>query len=209
MSTSAREILKTAARAAATVAVLPALGSYFVRAAILGRDRALEGSTQALALVPGLLGQYFRRAFLMRVLAHCAKTSVVEFGTIFAMADARLDDNVYIGPRCTIGLAHLERDVLIAPGVQIPSGPMAHGIADPSMPAREQPGRRQMVTVGAGAWVGAAAIVMADVGAGAIVGAGAVVTKPIPEYVVAGGVPARVLRARNQLTPADRVLKAK
>jgi len=39
-------------------------------------------------------------------------------------------------------------------------------------------------------------VVMADVGRGTIVAAGAVVTKALPANVVAGGVPARVLRAR-------------
>ena len=37
---------------------------------------------------------------------------------------------------------------------------------------------------------------MADVGKGAVVAAGAVVSKSIPDFVIAGGVPARVLKSR-------------
>ena len=64
-----REPLKAAARGLAFVLVLPVLGSYAIRRRILGPDRALVGSAQALALVPGLPGGYLRRAFLSRVLA--------------------------------------------------------------------------------------------------------------------------------------------
>jgi virginiamycin A acetyltransferase len=53
-----------------------------------------------------------------------------------------------------------------------------------------------MIRIGAGTWIGSAAVVMADVGHDAVVGAGAVVTRPVPDAVVAAGVPARVLRAR-------------
>ena len=35
-------------------------------AVVTGRDRAVQSSTQLLALVPGLTGQYLRRAFLSR-----------------------------------------------------------------------------------------------------------------------------------------------
>ena len=52
-------------------------------------------------------------------------------------------------------------------------------------------------TIGAGAWIGSAAIVIADVGPGTIVGAGSVVTKPLPANVIAAGVPAKVLRPRG------------
>jgi virginiamycin A acetyltransferase len=188
--------VKTAAFWIATVAVLPALLSYRLRSAMFGPDRALEGSTQALGLVPGLLGQYLRRAFLCRVLSSCHRSATVEFGVLFSSAGTRLDENVYVGPRCHLGLVHLGADVLLGAGVHIPSGGRIHGIGDPSRPIREQPGERVMIRIGAGTWIGSAAVVMADVGHDAVVGAGAVVTRPVPDAVVAAGVPARVLRAR-------------
>lgn len=193
-----RELLKAAARGIATVAVLPALLSYAIRARILGRDRALEGSTQALALVPGLAGQYLRRAFLSFAIAECDRSATIEFGTILSQVGARIAANTYIGPRCHLGLVHIERDVLIAAGVHIPSGARTHGADDPDMPIRDQPGERSVVRIGAGAWIGSAAVVMADVGRGTIVGAGAVVTSPLPDGVVAAGVPARVVRSRTR-----------
>jgi acetyltransferase-like isoleucine patch superfamily enzyme len=64
---------------------------------------------------------------------------------------------------------------------------------------REQEGARALVHVGEGAWIGSAAVVMADVGSHSIVGAGAVVTRPLPDFVVAAGVPARVIRSRAEV----------
>jgi virginiamycin A acetyltransferase len=195
---SARELLKAAARAVAWIVVTPSAISYALRSRLVGRDRALEGSTQAWALVPGIAGQYLRRAFLARALDACAASTTIEFGTIFSSASARIEDGVYIGPRCHIGWAHIEQDALVAAGVHIPSGPHTHGSDDLATPMREQHGRKHAVRIGPGAWIGSAAVVMADVGREAIVGAGAVVTRPIPDRVVAGGVPARVLRSRER-----------
>src|SRR3989442_652923 len=71
------------------------------------------------------------------------------------------------------------------------------GAGDLSIPMREQRGIVRRVRIGAGAWIGANSVVMADVGADSIVGAGAVVTKSIPPGVKAAGVPARVVGARD------------
>jgi len=176
--------------------VLPSLLSFSVRRAIIGSDRALLGSTEALGLIPGLIGQYLRAAFLRRVLVHCSPSAAIEFGTVFSNVGTRIDDNVYIGPMCHIGLAHLEHDVLIGAAVHIPSGPETHGIDDLATPIREQPGRVQLVTIGAGSWIGSGAIVMADVGPNTVIGAGSVVTRPLEGAVVAAGAPAKVVRSR-------------
>lgn len=195
---------KACARAAATVAVLPALASYALRRRVLGQ-RALESSTQALGLIPGLVGQYLRRAFLARTLAYCSTSAAIEFGATFSDPGARIEDGAYIGPHCNIGLAHIGADALIAAGVHIPSGRHVHGFADLETPIRDQPGTRTVVRIGRGAWIGAMAVVMADVGHDTVVGAGAVVTRPLPDLVVAAGVPARIVRQRGpaQLPPAD------
>jgi acetyltransferase-like isoleucine patch superfamily enzyme len=91
---------------------------------------------------------------------------------------------------------HLEEGSLLASGVQIPSGPHTHG-TDASAPIWEQPGSRTLVRVGRGSWIGSGAVILADVGCDTIVGAGAVVTHPLPDRVVAAGVPARVMRSRE------------
>jgi acetyltransferase-like isoleucine patch superfamily enzyme len=193
-----RETVKRVVFVCATLAVTPALVSYALRAAVFGRDRALEGSSQTLSLIPGLLGQYLRRAFYARVLDGFHPSVTIEFGTVLSKAGSRFDAHVYVGPGCHLGLVHLERDVLVGPGVHIPSGPATHGTADPDRPIREQAGVRTLVRVGAGSWIGCNAVVMADVGPDTVVAAGAVVTTPLPGQVIAGGVPARVLKPRAE-----------
>lgn len=191
-----RGILKQTLLGIATLCILPSYGSFLVRGALLGRDRALEGSSQAWSLVPGVLGLYLRRAFLRLALEQCDSSVTVEFGTIFSRTSARLDANVYLGPRCHIGSVHIARDTLVAAGVHIPSGPNTHGTDDLTKPIREQPGRLKTLHIGEGCWIGSAAVILANVGDGSVVAAGAVVTQDLPAHVVAGGVPARVIKER-------------
>jgi virginiamycin A acetyltransferase len=195
-----KEIIKALVRFAALVCVSPILVGFWLNALFIGRNRALESTSQLLSLFPGLSGQYLRRAFLQRVLARCHSSVLVEFGTLFSQAGAVLEENVYVGPRCQLGLVCLERDVLLAANVQIPSGGKTHYFDDPTRPIREQGGERLMVTIGSGAWIGTGAIVLADVGKGTVVAAGAVVTKPLPDHVIAAGVPAKVIRLRFEKT---------
>jgi acetyltransferase-like isoleucine patch superfamily enzyme len=193
-----REAVKWLAHAICWIAVTPSVMSWAVRSRVLGCDRALEGSTQAWALVPGLAGQYLRRAFLCRTLRHCARTATIEFGTLFSSASATIGDRAYIGPRCHLGWAVIEDDALLGAGVHVPSGARTHGIDDLSVPIRDQPSVKTAVRIGHGSWIGSAAVVMADVGRDSVVAAGAVVTKPVPDSTIAGGVPARVLRHRGR-----------
>jgi virginiamycin A acetyltransferase len=187
--------IKSIVRGVSLLAMAPCVAVYWLETLVLGRDRALEDLSQYISLFPGIAGSYLRTAFLRCTLAECHPTAVVGFGSLFSKSGTRLEENVYIGPGCCIGLAHIGRDVLIASGVHIPSGGRIHGTS-PDRPIREQPGTVSMVRIGPGAWIGATAVVMSDVGANAIVGAGAVVTRPIPSNVVAAGVPARVIRSR-------------
>ncbi len=191
-----RDVLKALVAAVCAVAVAPRVVCFRVASKIIGADRAIESSTQSLARAPGLRGQYLRRAFLRLAGVRCHSTATVCFGTVLSKTGAVLDENVYVGPRCHLGLVHLERDVLLAAGVHIPSGARLHGIDDPTTPIREQEGTPTLVTVGAGSWIGSAAVILASVGRNSVVGAGSVVTSPIPDNVIAAGVPARVIRSR-------------
>jgi acetyltransferase-like isoleucine patch superfamily enzyme len=182
------------------VLVLPVWVQHRLGSLVIGRDRALETCTQTLAGVPGLTGVFLRRAFLGLVLTKCARDAEISYGTLLSQTGAVIEGNVYVGPRCHLGLVHLGKDVLLAAGVHIPSGGQTHFFADPGVPIREQGGERALVRIGEGAWVGSAAVVLADVGKGTIVGAGSVVTKPLPDFVIAAGVPAKVIRPRFPTT---------
>lgn len=192
-----RSALKTVAYLAATLVVSPAIASYHVKSLVIGPNRALEGSTQALAWLPGLIGVYLRGAFLAAVLARFDRSASVHFGTTLSQAGARIGANAYVGPNCHLGLVDIGPDVLLASGVHVPSGPDTHGTADVTRPIREQPGRLVVVRIGEGTWVGSAAVVMADVGCHSVIAAGAVVATPVGDFAIAGGVPARLLRDRR------------
>lgn len=176
--------------------VLPVWVQYQLMRRLVGDSRALEEATQWLAWLPGTLGAVLRGAFLRLVLARCSPSAEVCYGTLLSQPGAVIEDRVYVGPRCHLGLVHLEADVLLAAGVHVPSGGKTHFTDDPTVPIREQGGERRVVRIGRGAWVGSTAVVLADVGAGTVVGAGSVVTRPLPPNVIAAGVPAKVIRSR-------------
>ncbi|MFO0936659.1 MAG: acyltransferase [Gemmataceae bacterium] len=191
-----KQLVKYALHGLCIGLVSPMLLIYWLSSLLIGKNRALEGASQSLATLPGIPGVYLRRAFLSCILKRCSPSAEVHFGTLFSQADAMIDDNAYVGPRCQLGLVHIEKNVLIAAGVHIPSGAQTHAFDDPDVPIKDQGGTRTLVTIGEGAWIGSAAVVMADVGKGSIIAAGSVVTKPVPDNVIAGGVPAKVIRNR-------------
>jgi virginiamycin A acetyltransferase len=192
-----RDLVKASIRALALLVACRRLVVFWIMSKAVGPDHALEGATQSLAKVPGMRGEYLRRAFLGRAIARCAPTATVCWGTVLSKTGAVIDDRAYVGAGCHLGLVHLECDVLLASGVHVPSGAKTHGTADLDMPIREQPGTLTMVTIGQGTWVGSGAVVMADVGRDCVIAAGSVVTRPIPDRVIAGGVPATVIRTRT------------
>jgi acetyltransferase-like isoleucine patch superfamily enzyme len=78
--------------------------------------------------------------------------------------------------------------------------PYQHRASDSTRPMREQGlTSRGPVVLEDDVWLGVNVCVLdgVRVGRGAIVGAGAVVTHDVPSYAVAVGVPARVLRRRQ------------
>jgi len=193
-----KAILKSLANGLAWIVVVPAWLLYRLQAALIGTDRALPGWSQAFALLPGLSGVYLRRAFYRLTLARCDSDACISFGTIFSHPTAQIGRNVYVGAYCCLGDVTLEDDVLLASFVSIANGTAQHGTERLDIPIREQPGEWPRVTIGRDTWIGDRATVLADVGRHCVIGAGSVVAKPIPDYAVALGVPAQVVRFRNE-----------
>ncbi len=172
--------------------VLRRLVGYWAFRRCLGR-RAFLAASESIARVPGLRGVYLRQAFYRRTLEKCGQDVHFGWSSVFSMPEARVGDRVYIGRFCSIGYAELGAEVMLADGVQILSGGHEHQAGAGAGSRQRQPQTYRRVRIGAGAWIGAGAIVMADVADGALVGAGAVVTRPIPPDQIAAGVPARIL----------------
>lgn len=192
-----KEFLKSTANLLALLIVLPAFLAYCLSSLVLGRTKAFPGWSQAFSLLPGLCGVYLRRAFYRLVIARCGADSWIGFGTVFSHPTAAIGSRTYIGVYCCLGDVTLEDDVLIGSNVSIMNGASQHGIDRLDTPIREQAGIWPRVTIGRDSWVGDRSIVMRDLGQHCVVGAGSVVTKPIPDYAVAFGVPAKVIRFRD------------
>jgi len=108
-----------------------------------------------------------------------------------------------IGENCVIGLrsgivAHqsveigdgvwLGQDVFITDG--------NHGYDDLDAPIGSQKGSVEPVSIGDNSWIGHGAVILAGsrIGRNAIVAAGAVVRGEVPDYSIAAGVPAKIVR---------------
>lgn len=109
--------------------------------------------------------------------------------------------NVLIGDYCGIGLNNviigpvtLGNYVMLAQNVVI-SG-LNHSYQDITTPPRQQPVTTKQITIGDSVWIGANSVITAGVTIGkhAVIGAGSVVVKDIPDYCVAAGNPARIIK---------------
>lgn len=149
---------------------------------------------QACAALPGLPGDYLRGAYYSLTLRKFGAGSRISFGTFFSTSDVWIEEGVYIGAYCVIGRARIGRKTQIASHVQILSGGRQHARDEKGEIMGAEAGEFTETVIGANAWIGAAAIVMAGVGEKTTVGAGSIVTDTLLPGVVAVGNPARVIR---------------
>jgi acetyltransferase-like isoleucine patch superfamily enzyme len=110
---------------------------------------------------------------------------------------------VRIGDRCVIGkgsgvVGHRRIEIGddVWTGHHVYVSDANHGYVDPDQPVGKQFAAPRPVRIGSGSWLGHGALVLggATIGEHVVVGAGAVVTGDLPDYSVAVGNPARVIR---------------
>jgi acetyltransferase-like isoleucine patch superfamily enzyme len=121
-----------------------------------------------------------------------------------APGQAMITDPVLaIGNRCVIGrgssiVAHLSveigDDVFTGPNVYVTD--QNHRYTDIHTPIGRQDPTEAAVRIGPGSWLGTGAVVLPGVtiGRNAVIGAGCVVNRDVPDYGVAVGNPARLVR---------------
>lgn len=122
---------------------------------------------------------------------------------------------VRIGDRCLIGrgsgvVGHLAIDIGndVWTGHHVYITDQNHGYEDVTRPISLQTQPERPVTIGDGSWLGAGTVVLpgATIGKHVAVGANSVVTGELPDYCVAVGTPARVIKRYDSATgwkPAD------
>jgi acetyltransferase-like isoleucine patch superfamily enzyme len=138
---------------------------------------------------------------ISRIFSDVGRRIYVSYGTLFSKPTAYIGNDVYIGAYCVLGDVRVGDNTLIADHVSIPSGAEQHGIAMLDIPIMNQPGELRTIHIGADCWIGSNAVILADIGNHCVVGAGSVVTKPVPEYGIVAGNPARTIGDRRNLSP--------
>jgi carbonic anhydrase/acetyltransferase-like protein (isoleucine patch superfamily) len=116
------------------------------------------------------------------------------------------DPVLRIGDRCVIGRgSHIVAHQSLEIGDDVWTGPYVyitdqnHGYADPDVPIGRQLPVNRAVSIGAGSWLGAGAIVLpgARIGRNVVIAAGSVVRGEVPDRCVVAGVPAKIVREHS------------
>lgn len=129
--------------------------------------------------------------------------SVIEdFATINnGVGDVIIGDRTFIGmSNVIIGPVKMGNDIILAQNIVI-SG-LNHGYEDINVPPSKQKVVCKQINIADDVWIGANCVVTAGVSIGkhSIIGAGSVVTKNIPDFSIAVGNPAKVIKIYDHVS---------
>ncbi|GGI25624.1 acyltransferase [Pedobacter mendelii] len=130
------------------------------------------------------------------------KSIIEDFATINnGVGDVIIGDKTIVGMgNVIIGPVTIGNHVMMAQNIVI-SG-LNHGYEDVNIPPSLQKVSCKPIVIADDVWIGANSVITSGVvlGKHCIIGAGSVVTKNIPEFSVAVGNPAKVIKQYNKLT---------
>jgi len=150
-----------------------------------------------------LLHFNFGQKILKKKLLKCGKNVCLRPGCVLVDMDSmEIGANVVIRPGTEIYANTkrgekiiVENNVLIGPNVMITVN--NHNYENIDSLIIDQGGSAGTIRIKEGAWIGARAIILSKVGSigkNSVVAAGSVVTKPVPDYCVVAGVPAKIIK---------------
>jgi len=119
-----------------------------------------------------------------------------------AVGDVTIGDYTRIGIHCTvIGPVCIGSHVNLAQGITVTA--LNHNFGDAARRIDEQGVSTKPVVIGDDVWIGANAVILPGVTIGnhCVIAAGAVVTKDVPDYTLAGGVPAKTIKDLSPTKP--------
>jgi acetyltransferase-like isoleucine patch superfamily enzyme len=132
------------------------------------------------------------------------------------IVNVSIGDYTYIGPRSQITNTTIGKFCSIGPDVTIGLGKHPTNTFVSTHPSFFSTDKQAGFTfvdhtlfeevicgnIGNDVWIGAKSIIMdgINIGNGAIIGAGAIVTKDIPSYAIVGGVPAKIIKYRFDIS---------
>jgi len=138
-----------------------------------------------------------------RATLHVGRWAWIGHGTKIRVheGEVRIGAKTVIGQECTISAfqhVSIGRECIVADRVMLID--FDHGVVEVERPIRLQGIYKRDVRVGHNVWIGYGACILRGVriGDNSIVGTSSVVTRDVPENAVVGGVPARVIRMREE-----------
>jgi acetyltransferase-like isoleucine patch superfamily enzyme len=153
-----------------------------------------------LSIMPNDIYSCRFRVFIYRKLGFNLSGQSRVFRNVLLLGNITLGSNSSISNNCSINGGEvgvfIGQNVMIAPGCCIVA--FNHGIKL-DKPMCQQDLIEHSIFIGDDVWVGANVTITSGVhiGTGVVVGANSVVTKNLPDYSIAYGIPAKVVKYRN------------
>jgi len=155
-----------------------------------------------LSRIPYGIGRSIRFSFLKHFLKYLGKGSKISTNVnLLGLDNIVIEKNVGVARDATLdgrGGLKIRKNTMI--GFESVLLSKTHKVDKIDVPVKDQGMYSKKITIGKNCWIGARAIILpgVEIGNNCIVGANAVVTNDIPSNKIVGGVPANIIKDRDE-----------